>query len=107
MTGRASRFYIKADSNKVYLEHLQIIMNAIDVVDECVAVQRPTDEELFDTKVFVRLKEGIAPSDDIKNYILAKLDSGFSPDESIRPLKSFELPASMEFVSEIKRTLKS
>ncbi len=59
MTGRASRFYIKADSNKVYLEHLQIIMNAIDVVDECVAVQRPTDEELFDTKVFVRLKEGI------------------------------------------------
>lgn len=104
MTRRASRFYIKADSNKVYLEHLQIIMDGIDVVDECVAVQRPNDEELFDTKVFVKLKDGVEPTDEIKNYIYAKLESGFSPSESTRPLKSFEIPASMEFVSKIKRT---
>lgn len=104
MTRRASRFYIKADSNKVYLEHLQIIMDGIDVVDECVAVQRPNDEELFDTKVFVKLKDGIEPTDEIKNYIYSKLKSGFSPNESTRPLKSFEIPASMEFVREIKRT---
>ena len=104
MTRRASRFYIKADSNKVYLEHLQIIMDGIDVVDECVAVQRPNDEELFDTKVFVKLKDGIEPTDEVKNYIYAKLESGFSPSESTRPLKSFEIPASMEFVSQIKRT---
>ena len=104
MTRRASRFYIKADSNKVYLEHLQIIMDGIDVVDECVAVQRPNDEELFDTKVFVKLRDGIEPTDEVKNYIYAKLESGFSPSESTRPLKSFEIPASMEFVSQIKRT---
>ena len=77
MTRRASRFYIKADSNKVYLEHLQIIMDGIDVVDECVAVQRPNDEELFDTKVFVKLKDGIEPTDEVKNYIYAKLESRF------------------------------
>lgn len=102
MTGRASRFYIKADSNKVYLEHLQIIMNSLDIVDECVAVKRPNDEELYDTKVFVKLKNGIEPSEDLKNYIYLSLD-GLTPNNSTRPLKSFEMPASIEFVDEIKR----
>lgn len=102
MTGRASRFYIKADSNKVYLEHLQIIMNSLDIVDECVAVKRPNDEELYDTKVFVKLKNGIEPSEDLKNYIYLSLD-GLTPNDSTRPLKSFEMPASIEFVEEIKR----
>lgn len=102
MTGRASRFYIKADSNKVYLEHLQIIMNSLDIVDECVAVKRPNDEELYDTKVFVKLKNGIEPSEDLKNYIYLSLD-GLTPNDSTRPLKSFEMPASIEFVDEIKR----
>lgn len=104
MTGRASRFYIKADSNKVYLEHLQIIMNSLDFVDECVAVKRPNDEELFDTKVFVKLKDGVEPTEELKKYIYDSLD-GLTPDESTRPLKSFEMPASIEFVDEIKRTL--
>lgn len=104
MTGRASRFYIKADSNKVYLEHLQIILNGIDVVDECVAVQRPNDEELWDTKVFIKLKDGVIPSKDVEDYIYMRLEEGISPNESVRPLKSFEIPASMEFVNEIKRT---
>lgn len=103
MTGRASRFYIKADSNKVYLEHLQIIMDGIDVVDECVAVQRPNDEELWDTKVFVKLKDGIEPSEKISDYIYLKLEDGTLLDGNIRPLKSFEIPASMEFVTDIKR----
>ena len=103
MTGRASRFYIKADSNKVYLEHLQIIMDGIDVVDECVAVQRPNDEELWDTKVFVKLKDGIEPSEKISDSIYLKLEDGTLLDGNIRPLKSFEIPASMEFVTDIKR----
>lgn len=102
MTGRASRFYIKADSNKVYLEHLQIIMNSLDIVDECVAVKRPNDEELYDTKVFVKLKNGIEPTEDLKNYIYLSLD-GLTPNGSTRPLKSFEVPASIEFVDRIKR----
>lgn len=102
MTGRASRFYIKADSNKVYLEHLQIIMNSLDIVDECVAVKRPNDEELYDTKVFVKLKNGIEPSEELKNYIYLSLD-GLTPNDSTRPLKSFEMPASIEFVDEIRR----
>ena len=54
--------------------------------------------------MFVKLKDGVEPTDEIKNYIYAKLESGFSPSESTRPLKSFEIPASMEFVSKIKRT---
>lgn len=104
MTGRASRFYIKADSNKVYLEHVQIIMNSLDFIDECVAVQRPNDEELWDTKVFVKLKEGISPTEEIKSYIYLQLEEGLSPNNQIRPLKSFEIPASIEFVDSIKRT---
>ena len=104
MTGRASRFYIKADSNKVYLEHVQIIMNSLDFIDECVAVQRPNDEELWDTKVFVKLKDGISPTEEIKSYIYLQLEDGLSPNNQIRPLKSFEIPASIEFVDSIKRT---
>lgn len=104
MTGRASRFYIKADSNKVYLEHVQIIMNSLDFIDECVAVQRPNDEELWDTKVFVKLKDGIYPTEEIKSYIYLQLEDGLSPNNQIRPLKSFEIPASIEFVDSIKRT---
>lgn len=104
MTGRASRFYIKADSNKVYLEHIQIIMNSLDFIDECVAVQKPNDEELWDTKVFVKLKDGISPTEEIKSYIYLQLEEGLSPNNQIRPLKSFEIPASIEFVDSIKRT---
>lgn len=103
MNGRASRFYIKADSNKVYLEHLQIIMNCLDIVDECVAVQRPNDEELWDTKIYVKLRDGIEPTEELKSVIYDQLE-GLSPDENTRPLKSFEMPASIEFVDKIKRT---
>ena len=77
-------------------------MNSLDIVDECVAVKRPNDEELYDTKVFVKLKNGIEPSEDLKNYIYLSLD-GLTPNDSTRPLKSFEMPASIEFVDEIKR----
>ena len=103
MTGRASRFYIKADSNKVYLEHLQIIMSYVDCVDECVAVSRPNDEELYDTKVYVKLKPGFLPTEQTKNYIISKLNNTSVSVKEIRPLKSFEMPASIEFVDEIRK----
>ena len=104
MTGRASRFYIKADSNKVYLEHLQKILSYVKVVDDSIAVQRPNDEELFDTKVFIKLRDGIAPTDEIKEYIIQQIQQPIDVKENVTQLKSFEIPASIEFVNELKRT---
>lgn len=104
MTGRASRFYIKADSNKVYLEHLQKVLSYVNVVDDCIAVQRPNDEELFDTKVFIKLKDGIESSEEVKKYILQQIQQPIDAKENVTQLKSFEIPASIEFVDELKRT---
>ena len=104
MTGRASRFYIKADSNKVYLEHLQKVLSYVNVVDNSIAVQRPNDEELFDTKVFIKLKDGIEPSDAVKEYIIEQIQQPIDTAENVTQLKSFEIPATIEFVDELKRT---
>lgn len=104
MTGRASRFYIKADSNKVYLEHLQKVLSYVNVVDDSIAVQRPNDEELFDTKVFIKLKDGIEPSDAVKEYIIEQIQQPIDTAENVTQLKSFEIPATIEFVDELKRT---
>ncbi|MDD3392071.1 MAG: class I adenylate-forming enzyme family protein [Bacilli bacterium] len=107
MTGRASRFYIKADSNKVYLEHLQRILSYIDVVDDCVAVPIPNDEELFQTKVFIKLKQGIEPSEQIKKYLIYQMQQPFDTKDKIAPLKTFEIPSSIEFVDTMKRIIDS
>lgn len=105
LTGRASRFYIRSDLNKVYCEHIQRFINNIDIVDSCAVVPKPNDDLLFESKVYVVLKDGILMSDDTKEYIRL-LCHGEVKDkqtgEGIQ-LKSFEIPESLTFIDNIPR----
>ncbi|MDO5556551.1 MAG: class I adenylate-forming enzyme family protein [Clostridia bacterium] len=105
LTGRDSRFYIISTLNKIYCDYVQNIMSIIDIVDACAVVKKPNDEMLYTGKAFVVLKDGIVPTDEIKDYILSQcaLQLTSSNGEKFQ-LKPYEIPTSIEFVKELPRT---
>lgn len=106
LTGRDSRFYITSSLNKVYCDRVQRILSMIDVVDSCVVVQKPDDEELFKNVAFVVLKEGVEQTQEVKDYLMSVCSDEFvdkTTDEHCQ-LKSYEVPAAFEFISELPRT---
>ncbi len=105
LTGRESRFYILSDGNKVYCEKVQKFLNLIDVVDSCVVVEKPNSETRFENKAYIVLKDGIEPSEDIKQYIfdMCKREMINSKNE-VCSLSPFEIPSSLEFVEKIQLT---
>ena len=106
LTGRSSRYYIRSDLNKVYLEHIQNVISLIDVVDGVVVVPKPDKDLLFTNKAYVVLKEGIMPTKEVSDYIL---DMCYKPlvnsitGETIQ-LKPYEVPESITFLDTIPRT---
>lgn len=106
LTGRASRFYIRSDLNKVYCEHVQQVINNIDGVEKCVVVKKPNDSLLYTSKAYIVLKDGISPTKEMSEYILEKCKYPIinkQTGESIN-LKDFEIPQSIEFIKEIPLT---
>ena len=105
LTGRDSRFYIISTLNKIYCDYVQNIMSIIDVIDSCAVVKKPNDEMLYTGKAFVVLKNGIEPTEEIKEYILSKcIEQLVSQNGDRFQLKSYEIPTSIEFVKELPRT---
>ena len=106
LTGRASRFFIRADLNKVYCEHVQQVVNNIDGVEACVVVPKPDDELLYISKVYIVLKQGIVASDEMIEYIIEKCKHPVINKQTgeCMELKSFEIPQSISFIDEIPRT---
>jgi len=106
LTGRASRFYIRADLNKVYCEHVQQFINHIDIVEACAVVPMPDKELLYTSRVYLVIKEGIPENEDTLKYIQAacygKILNKHTGEEM--QLKDFEIPTSFTFVPEIPRT---
>ena len=105
LIGRSSRFYIIGTLNKVYCELVQRVICMIDEVDSCVVVPKTNDENLYEGKAYIKLKHGFEESDQMKKIILDKCHMSFV-DESTNEkllLKEYEIPASISFVSEIKR----
>ena len=106
LTGRSSRYYIRSDLNKVYLEHIQNVIALIDVVDSVVVVPKPDEDLLFTNKAYVVLKDGVMPTKEISDYIL---DMCYKPiinnitGETIQ-LKPYEVPESITFLDTIPRT---
>lgn len=106
LTGRSSRYYIRSDLNKVYLEHIQNVISLIDVVDSVVVVPKPDKDLLFTNKAYVVLKDGVLPTKEVSDYIL---DMCYKPlvnkvtGETIQ-LKPFEVPESITFLDTIPRT---
>lgn len=104
MTGRASRFYIRFDSHKVYPENIQRILCYIDCIKDCAAVKKANDQLRFETYVYIVLKDGYEKNYETKEHIKSELlrivkDKQFN-------FKEYEIPftESIEFIDEIPKT---
>ena len=107
LTGRSSRYYIRSDLNKVYLEHIQNVISLIDVVDSCCVVEKPDKDLLFTNKAYIVLKDGILPTKEVSDYIMNMCYKPFyNPitGETIQ-LKPLEVPESITFLDSLPKTL--
>lgn len=107
LTGRASRFYIRSDLNKVYCEHVQQIINNIECVDSCVVVKKTDDDLVFTGKAYIVLKPEFYPTQETIDYISEKCKERIKnivTGEEIQ-LKDFEIPSSFEFIEKIPRNV--
>lgn len=105
LTGRASRFYIRSDLNKVYCEHIQRFINNIDIVDSCAVVPKPNDELLYESKAYVILKDGITVTDDVIEYIKMLCSTEIKDKQTGEgiQLKKFEIPQSISIIDSLPR----
>ena len=106
MIGRSSRFYITYTLNKVYCELVQNVISGIDIVDACAVVPKPDKENLFKSKAYVVLKQGVAEGKEAEQYIIRKsLEPYFdtASGENIT-LKPYEAPESVTFLDALPRT---
>lgn len=105
LTGRASRFYIRADLNKVYCEHIQRFINNINIVDSCAVVPKPNDDLLYESKVYIVLRDGVAADNDTMEYIKMLCSSEISDKQTGEKLqlKTFEIPQSFSFIESLPK----
>ena len=104
LTGRDSRFYIMSSLNKVYCDKIQNLLSYIDIINECAVVKVPDEELLYVNKAYIVLKEGIAPTEETKEYIMKKIKDGINTiNKGNIQLKSYEIPAYLEFVENLPR----
>lgn len=106
LTGRSSRYYIRSDLNKVYLEHIQNVISLIDVVDSCCVVPKEDKDILFTNKAYVVLKDGVLPSLEVSDYIMNMCYKPLynSVTGEMVQLKPFEVPESITFLDVLPRT---
>ena len=106
LTGRSSRYYIRSDLNKVYLEHIQNVISLIDVVDSCCVVPKEDKDLLFTNKAYVVLKDGVLPSLEVSDYIINMCYKPLynSVTGEMVQLKPFEVPESITFLDVLPRT---
>ena len=106
LTGRSSRYYIRSDLNKVYLEHIQNVISLIDVVDSCCVVPKEDKDLLFTNKAYVVLKDGILPSLEVSDYIMNMCYKPLynSVTGEMVQLKPFEVPESITFLDVLPKT---
>lgn len=104
LTGRDSRFYIMSSLNKVYCDKIQNLLSYIDIINECAVVKVPDEELLYVNKAYIVLKDGIAPTEETKEYIMKIIKDGINTiNKGNIQLKSYEIPAYIEFVENLPR----
>ena len=106
LTGRSSRYYIRSDLNKVYLEHIQNVISLIDCVESCCVVAKPDNDLLFVNKAYVVLKDGMKPTEELERTII---DMCYKPimnplANETSYLKPFEVPESITFLESLPKT---
>lgn len=103
-TDRKSRFYIRSTGHKVYLDNVQRIIGMADSrIADCAAVKFPDENELFVVKAFVVLENGIAPTDELRAEILAKLREPITTNGKTEQLKEYEVPLDIKFIEALPR----
>ena len=107
LTGRSSRYYIRSDLNKVYLEHIQSVISLIDVVEAACVVPKPDKDILFTNKAYVVLKDGVLPTKEVSDHIINMCYKPLTnpmTGETIQ-LKPYEIPESITFLETLPRTV--
>ena len=103
-TDRKSRFFIRSTGHKVYLDNVQRIVSAsCDKIADVAAIKVPNEDELYTTKLYVVLKNGIFPDEQIKKEIYDSLLTPVLIDSKKEQLKEYELPRDIEFISSLPR----
>lgn len=107
VTGRQSRFYIMSSLNKVYCDKIQNIISSFDIVKECAVVKVPDAEKLFVNKAYIVLDDGVDYSSALDYIQTLFLCPTVLPNGKTVQLKEYEIPAYVEFVSELPRKVGS
>lgn len=105
LTGRASRFYIISSLNKVYCDHVQQVLNALEPVKMSAVVKKEDKDNLYVGHAFIVLKDGFDSSEEMKKQILEACKKEVviqSGDKVI--LKPYEIPADITFVDSFPYT---
>jgi acyl-coenzyme A synthetase/AMP-(fatty) acid ligase len=103
-TDRKSRFFIRSTGHKVYLDNVQRIIGASNnKIADVAAVKVPNEDELFITKAYVVLKNGVMPDQDTINDIYESLNFPINTDGKLEQLKEYEVPKDIEFIDELPR----
>lgn len=103
-TDRKSRFFIRSTGHKVYLDNVQRIIGAsCDKIMDVATVKVPDSEELYVTKAYVVLKDGVTPDDDTRRLIFDSLLMPINNNGKLEQLKEYEIPREIEFVDELPR----
>lgn len=93
--GRAKRMIISSGYN-IYPAQIENIFDAHDKVHMSCAIGVPDDYKMERVKVFVMLKEGVKPSEEVKEELLAYAK---------KHIAKYAMPREIEFRDELPKTL--
>ena len=103
-TDRKSRFFIRSTGHKVYLDNVQRIIGASSTkIADVAAVKVPDEDELYITKAYVVLKDGVTPDEQTKQEIYDSLLIPINTNGKQEQLKEYEIPKDIEFIEAIPR----
>ena len=103
-TQRKSRFYIRSTGHKVYLDNVQHIVGmSSDKIEDCAAVKVPDEDELYVDVVYVVLKPGVQPTEEVKREIFDSLLISKKSGAKQVQLKEYEIPKDIIFIDELPR----
>lgn len=104
LTNRESRFYIISTLNKVYCDHIQMIISYMDNVKECAIVKVPDEEMLYKNKAYIVLKDGIEVSDEVIETLKKQfMEPIYTTNGDIFQLKWYEIPSYIEVIPQLPR----
>lgn len=103
-TDRKSRFFIRSTGHKVYLDNVQRIIGASSpLIADVACIGVPDDDELFITKAYVVLKDGVEPTQETIDAIYESLNKPINTYGKDEQLKEYEIPKEIEFINELPR----